>query len=114
MRPFVNMIAILILLNGVTGCSYLFYPRADEYHARAKGSTGVETLMNLTAMLEVSAQTGKEGMGHDQTLNDLHNQLHALEDAFCDVTEEQAKTPAYALAVTHKKELWVIFKRTWR
>ena len=30
------------------------------------------------------------------------------------MTDAQAKTPAYDLAVTHKKELTAIFKRLWK
>jgi hypothetical protein len=40
--------------------------------------------------------------------------LHALFNAYCDVTKEQQKLPSYDLAVTHKKELTAIFKRLWK
>ena len=42
------------------------------------------------------------------------NQFHALDDSFLWVTDAQRKTPTYALAVTHKKELAAIFKRLWK
>jgi len=103
-----------ILLVSLTGCSYLFYPRADEFLAKAKGATGVETLVNLTNMLEASAKAARGGKGYDAPLNDLHNQFHALHDAFCGVTKEQTEMPAYARAVTINKELWTIFKRLWK
>ena len=32
----------------------------------------------------------------------------------CEVTKEQAETPAYAMAVTIEKEMWTIFKRLWK
>jgi hypothetical protein len=81
---------------------------------KAKGATGVETMVNLTTMMEASAAAAKGGKGLDQALDDYHNQLHALLDSFCGVTKEQAKTPAYDLAVTHKKELTAIFWRLWK
>jgi hypothetical protein len=81
---------------------------------KAKGATGVETMINLTTMMEASAAAAKGGKGLDQALDDYHNQLHALLDSFCGVTKEQARTPAYDLAITHKKELLAVFKRLWK
>lgn len=114
MNKVLTMLVGAILMVTVTGCSYIFYPRADEFAEKAKGATGVETLVNLTVMLEASAQAARGGKGYDQPLNDLHNQFHALHDAMCGVTKEQANTPAYASAVTINKELWAIFKRLWK
>jgi hypothetical protein len=65
-------------------------------------------------MMETTAAKAKGGTGNDAALDDYHNQLHALLDAYCDVTKEQKKTPAYDLAVTHKKELTAIFWRLWK
>jgi hypothetical protein len=110
----IGLIALSMLLIGLNGCSYLFYPRAADYVTQAKGASGVETLINLTNMMEVSAGKAKGGKGVDTAFDDLHNQFHALRDAFCGVTDAQAKTPAYDLAVTHKKELTAIFKRLWK
>ncbi len=114
MNKVLTMLVGAILMVTVTGCSYIFYPRADEFAEKAKGATGVETLINLTTMLEASAQAARGGKGYDQPLNDLHNQFHALHDAMCGVTKEQAETPAYAMAVTINKEMWTIFKRLWK
>jgi uncharacterized protein (TIGR00251 family) len=47
-------------------------------------------------------------------MDDLHNQLHALDDAYCQVTKQQASSPAYSKATTLRKELWTIFKPLWR
>ncbi len=110
----IGLLTLSMLLIGLSGCSYLFYPRAKEFAAKAKGDTGVDTLINLSAMMETSAKAAKGGKGYDQPLDDLHNQLHALMDSFCDVTEAQSKTPAYTLAVTHKKELGAVFGRLWK
>ena len=99
---------------GFSGCSTLFYPRADEYAEKAKGATSVETLLNLTTMMEASAQASKGGKGMDQPLDDLHNQFHAFDNTLCCVEKAKRETPAYDLAVTHNKELWVIFKRIWK
>ena len=110
----IGLFALSILLIGLSGCSYLFYPRAGDYATQAKGASGVETMVNLTNMMEATASKAKGGKGIDTAFDDLHNQFHALNDAFCGVTDLQAKTPAYDLAVTHKKELMSIFKRLWK
>src|SRR6058998_884552 len=107
-------VSLVIALFLSSGCSYLFYPRAEEFLEKAKGATGVETMLNLAAMLEASAKAARGGQGYDAPLNDLHNQFHALDNAFCGVTKAQAATPAYALAVTKEKELFAIFKRLWK
>ena len=114
MQRLIGFLALTLLLIGLSGCSYLFYPRAGDYAAQAKGASGVETLVNLTNMMEASAAKAKGGKGVDNAFDDFHNQLHALLDSFCGVTKEQAKTPAYDLAVTHQKELLAIFKRLWK
>ena len=114
MKKAIAIFATAVLLTGLSGCSYLFYPRADEYAEKAKGTTSVETLLNLTTMMEASAEASKGGNGYDQPLNDLHNQFHAFDDTLCCVDEAKRETPAYALAVTHNKELWAIFKRVWK
>ncbi|MGH8246399.1 MAG: hypothetical protein ACREUU_08195 [Gammaproteobacteria bacterium] len=114
MSRMIGTFVLSVLLIGLSGCSYLFYPRAGEYAEQAKGASGVETMINLTTMMEASATAAKGGKGLDQALDDYHNQLHALLDSFCGVTKEQAKTPAYDLAVTHKKELTAIFWRLWK
>jgi hypothetical protein len=103
-----------MLLLGLSGCSYLFYPRAGDYAMQAKGASGVETMINLTTMMETTASKAKGGKGVDAAFDDLHNQLHALLDSYDSVTKEQAKTPAYDLAITHKKELTAIFWRLWK
>ena len=114
MHRLMGFLALALLLTGLSGCSYLFYPRAGDYAAQAKGASGVDTLVNLANMMEASAAKAKGGKGADSALDDYHNQLHALLDSFCGVTKEQAKTPAYDLAVTHKKELTAIFWRLWK
>jgi hypothetical protein len=114
MKQAIGVLALALMLAGLSGCSYLFYPRAGDYATQAKGASGVETMINLTNMMEASASKAKGGKGVDTAFDDLHNQFHALNDAFCGVTDAQAKTPAYDLAVTHKKELTAIFKRLWK
>jgi hypothetical protein len=114
MQRTIGLLALALMLLGLSGCSYLFYPRAGDYATQAKGANGVETMINLTSMMEATAAKAKGGKGLDTAFDDLHNQFHALRDAFCDVTDAQAKTPAYDLAVTHKKELTAIFWRLWK
>lgn len=114
MWRFSQLLMTAVVLLSLSGCSYLFYPRAGEYREQAKGTTGVDTMLNLTTMLDTSAKAAKGGKGNDKAFDDLHNQLHALLDSFCGVTKEQAQTPAYALAVTHQKELVAIFRRLWK
>ena len=114
MQRTIGMLALALMLTGLSGCSYLFYPRAGDYATQAKGASGVETMINLTTMMETTAAKAKGGKGVDTALDDYHNQLHALLDSYCDVTKEQARTPAYDLAVTHKKELTAIFWRLWK
>lgn len=114
MQQTIRLVTAAALLVGLSGCSYFFYPRASDYAAQAKGGDGVETMVNLTTMMEATAAKAKGGKGVDNAFDDLHNQLHALMDSFCGVTEAQAKTPAYDLAVTHKKEVGAIFRRLWK
>lgn len=114
MQRSIGVLVLALILTSLSGCSYLFWPRAGDYATQAKGASGVETMINLTNMMEATAAKAKGGKGNDNAFDDLHNQLHALLDSFCGVTEAQAKTSAYDLAVTHKKELIAIFKRLWK
>ena len=114
MKQAIGVLALALMLAGLSGCSYLFYPRAGDYATQAKGASGVETMINLTNMMEATAAKAKGGKGVDSAFDDVHNQFHALNDAFCGVTDAQAKTPTYDLAVTHKKELGTIFGRLWK
>ena len=114
MKHTIGLFALVLLLTSLSGCSYLFYPRAGDYATQAKGASGVETMINLTNMMEATAAKAKGGKGMDTAFDDLHNQFHALKDAFCGVTDMQAKMPAYDLAITHKKEMTAIFKRLWK
>ena len=107
-----GVIGLVMLTAG--GCSYLFYPHAKEFTEKAKGANTIETLINLTNMMETSAKAGQNGRGDDQAFNDLHNQWHAFDNTICCVDKDKRETPAYALAVTHNKELRAIFKRVYK
>ena len=113
MRSKPHLLGLAFVLLTVSGCGMLFYPKAGDFRKQAQGATGVETLLNLTTMLEASAKVMR-GENYMTGLDDLHNQFHALHDSMCGVTEEQAKTPHYAKAVTLEREMWVVFKRLWR
>ena len=103
-----------LLVLTESGCSYLFYPKADTYLQQAKGTTGPDTIVNLVGMLESSAKAARSPQTYQAGMDDLHNQLHALDNAYCQVTKQQAATPAYAKATTLRKELWTVFKPLWR
>lgn len=107
-----SLLGFVIFTTG--GCSYLFYPHAKDFTEKAKGGTTVETLINLTNMMEASATAGQQGKGKDQAFDDLHNQLHAFDNTICCVDKNKRDLPAYDLVVTHNKELWAIFKRVWK
>ena len=104
----------MLLLLSTSGCSYLFYPHAKEFTAKAKGATGLETVINLTNMAEASATAAKGGKGVDQSFDDLHNQFHAISDSICCIEKSVRERPGYDLAVTHNKELKAIFRRLWK
>jgi hypothetical protein len=114
MRQAFTFVTLSILALTLTGCSYLFYPHAKEFAAKARDQNDIQTLINLTNMMEVSAKAARSGKGVDQALDDLHNQFHAFDDRLCCVDKETREKPAHALAVTHNKELWAIFKRVWK
>ena len=59
MRSMTQILMMVVLLVGSTGCSYLFWPRAGDYRTQAKGATGIETMVNLTNMMEASARPPK-------------------------------------------------------
>lgn len=109
-----RIVGVLALMLALTGCSYLFYPHAKDFAEKAKGTTQVDTLINLATMMEASAKAARSGRGYDQALNDLHNQFHAFDNTLCCVDKAMREQPTYALAVTHNKELWAIFKRAWK
>ena len=114
MRSMTRLVVVVSVLLGLTGCSYLFYPRASEYLERAKGASGVETMLNLATMLDASTKAARSPEKYQTAMDDLHNQFHALKDAFCQVTEQQAKTPTYTKAAMINKEMGAIFMRLWR
>lgn len=103
-----------IFLLSTTGCSYLLYPHAKEFTQKAQGATGLETVINLTDMAEATANAAKGGNGVDRPFDDLHNQFHAINASICYIEKSARERPAYALAVTHNKELKAIFKRLWK
>lgn len=114
MSRILGLLAITTFVFGLSGCSYLFYPNAKDFAEKAKDPNSVQTLINLTNMMETSAKAARSGKGYDQALNDLHNQFHAFDDHVCCVDKAVREKPAHALVVTHNKELWAIFKRVWK
>ncbi|MCP9472404.1 MAG: hypothetical protein NNA30_06710 [Nitrospira sp.] len=113
MKQTCGILGLCLFLTVSSGCSYLFYPRADDYAQQAKGATTVDTLLNLISMLEASATQAKGGKGKDQALDDYHNQLHALFDAVDAAVVSQITPPTSDLLITHKKTLRLLFHRLW-
>ena len=111
MKQIIGFFTSSILLIGFIGCSALHAPHAKEFAAKAKGTTELETLVNLAAMMEGSTNASKGAKGDDQALDDLHNQFHAFRNVLCCLDKDKRETPAYALTVTHTNELRAIFKR---
>ncbi len=105
---------LIAVLVGVNGCSSLFHPRAGEFFNKAKGATGVQTGLALIAMMETSIQRAMNETGEAGGLADLHDQFHALHGAFCQMTEAQTTTIAFAHSVTLRKEMRTIFHRLWK
>jgi CHASE3 domain sensor protein len=114
MSRILGVLAVAAFVLGLSGCSYMFYPHAKDFAEKAKDANHVQTLINLANMMETSAKAARNGKGYDQPLNDLHNQFHAFDDHLCCVDKTGREKPAHALAVTHNKELWAIFKRVWK
>lgn len=108
-------LGIALLLLSAAGCGWM-HPKAGEFLAQAQRgqADGVTTLLNLTAMMDESLKAARGTGAYEPALDDLHNQFHALHDAFCGVTKEQAATPAYATASTIEREMRVVFHRLWK
>lgn len=108
----------IIVMGGVlavlSGCGSLMHPRAGEILEQAKGASGIDTQINLTNQIDASIKSLQGRADYEQGLDTLHNQLYALKKAGCDVTEQQAKTIAYAKAQALRKELKVVFHRLWK
>ena len=45
MQRTIEWLTLAFMLTSLSGCSYLFYPRANDYATQAKGANGVETMM---------------------------------------------------------------------
>lgn len=114
MRTLLAGVAIGILLVTLAGCGRLMHPRAGEMLAQAKGADGIETQTNLIAQMDRSIDNLRGQRDYEAGLETLHNQLYALREAGCEVTEAQSKTPAYARVVTLRKEVGTVFHRLWK
>lgn len=102
-----SLICVLLL-----GCSKLMHPKADGYLEQARGADGLETLLNLTAMMDATIE-GTHGAAYEASLSALHDQFHALHRALCGVSEAQAAHPDYVKAVTLEEEMRTVFHRLW-
>ena len=103
-------LSLIVLL---LGCSHLMHPKSGEYLEQAQGADGLETLLNLTAMMEATVQGARGSAAYESNLHKLHDQFHALHEAMCGVSEAQAAHPDYVKAVTLEKELRTVFHRLW-
>lgn len=109
-----SLVGLALATLTLAGCSYLFYPKAGTYLDQAKGPTGPDTVINLVDMLEHSAGAARSPQTYERGMDELHNQLHALDEAYCQFSKQQTESPAYGKAATLRKELWTIFKPLWR
>lgn len=114
MRTTLITVALSISIVALAGCGRLMHPQAGEILEQTKGSSGIETQINLTKRIEESAERLQGQANYEAGLDTLHNELYALKTAGCDVAEAQAKTPAYAKAKTFHKEVGTIFHRLWK
>jgi hypothetical protein len=103
-----------LALIALSGCSSLFHPQAKEFVAQAKGTSGVETQMNLTAMIARTIDSLRQQPADPAAFDRLHNQLYALAMTACDIPDVQAKNPAYREAETVRREVKIIFHRLWK
>lgn len=98
------------------------HPRAGEFLKQAQEGSGaggakdrgLPTLINLTGMMEASLQAARREPDSQAALNDLHDQFHALHQAFRRVTEAQTASPFYVKAETLRRELRTVFHRLWK
>jgi hypothetical protein len=108
------VLTLSVVLLGLAGCGSLFHPQAKEFVAQAQGTSGIETQLNLATMIEHTIQSVRQQPNDASAFDRLHNQLYALKMTACDVTEAQAKTPAYQEAATLRREVKVVFHRLWK
>lgn len=113
-KAFGRVVVAAALIAGLSGCGSLMHPRAGEFLEQAKGASGIETQINLTTMIEAGIKAVRGQADYEAGLDTLHNQVYALKKSACDVTEEQAKTVAYAKAATLRREIGTIFYRLWK
>jgi len=122
MHRYSYLILTSVIVLSLDGCAMYTSPStywADrstrkELAAQAKDANQVQTLLNLITMMETSVKGAGSGKGYDQPFRDLHNQFHAFDNQLSCVDKEMRAKPAYDLVVTHNKELWAIFLRTWK
>lgn len=110
----VRVIVAAAVLLGVSGCGSLMHPEASAYLKQAEGSTGLDTMLNLTALMATTVKATRGANDYQTGLDDLHNQLYALKKSFCHVTEAEASSPSYVKAVTIKREMRTVFHRLWK
>lgn len=109
-------LCFLVIFGGMS-CTALMHPGASKMLKEAQketGNDGVKTLVNLTTMMESTILTVKSSPTDQNNLDRLHDQFHALNDAFCNVTGVPETQPAYIKAVTLKKEMRTVFHRLWK
>ncbi len=115
MRVALAVLIVLILMSGV-GCAGVWLPPGGEkFYSQARGDTGLQTALSLTTMMEESTRQAKaEPVEEVAGLTDLHAQLHALHQAFDEMTDLQASRPASITAVTLRKDLVTVLYRLGR
>ncbi len=113
MKIFFLMMA-LTLMVALSGCMSLFHPQAEQFYQEAKGATGPQTALALTTMMDTTARQAKQETGQSRSLDNLHDQFHALHKSFHDFSDQQTATTAYEHSLTLQNELKTIFHRLWK
>ena len=91
-----SLMVLAILLVVTSGCSYLFYPRAGDYAAQAKGATGGDIYAVAAGggivRIGVSKRLLTPGPQVDAGLNRIQNDLGVLHprevEILCEVLDE--------------------------
>ena len=113
-RPTFFLLPFAFLLVFFPACGHVMHPKADAYLEQAKGGDGLDTLLNLTAMMQQTISETASSQSYQADLDTLHDQFHALKKGFCLVSETRRAHPSFVQAVTIRKEMKTVFHQLWK